>query len=125
MILLQIKQIEKIPRFIGKYYNKGVISLKDINEFNSFLEKLNFAVTSDDRYVTTIQDDIPKLLSFYIDKSKLNSEYKCKYEDELDISKSISNELYKFDTIYGSFNATIDYKDEYKCLILTIEDLQV
>ena len=120
---MQIKRVEKIPRFIGEYYNKGIVSLKDIEEFNTFLAKLNFAVTSDDKYVATIQDEVPKLLLFYIYKSKLNNEYECQYEDELDMPKSISNELYQFDTIYGSFKATLDYKDEYKCLILVTEDL--
>lgn len=122
MILLKIKYINNIPKFIGEYYNKGEISLEDINSFNSFLTKLNFSVTNDDKYVTTI-DEEPKLLKFYIDKSKLDRQYRCKYEEELNIAKSVSNELYKFDTIYGSFDATIDYKDEYKCLILVIEDL--
>ena len=119
---MRIKYINKIPIFIGKYYNMGLVTIDEINELNTLLMRPEYSITNDDKYVATI-NEAPYLLKFYIEKSKIDKFGNCKYEDELEISKSLSNELFGFDTIYGSFNAALDYNDEYKCLILKAEDL--
>lgn len=47
-------------------------------------------------YEAYITNDISKrFIQFYLEKSQLDHYYDCKYEDEKNISKSISNELFE------------------------------
>ena len=119
---MRIKYINKIPIFIGEYYNMGYITIDEINELNTLLMRPEYSIANGNKYVATI-NEAPYLLKFYIERSKIDKFGNCRYEDELEISKSLSNELYEFDTVYGPFKAALDYNDDYKCLILKTEDL--
>ena len=118
---MKIRSIRKIPRFIGEYFNEGILTYDDINEFSKLLVTLDYTLI-DDTKLTCILDCKPKFIDFYLDKSKLDKKYICKYEEELDIPKSIYNEIYTVELIYGgTTNVSLDYDEECNCLILNIE----
>ena len=118
---MKIRSIRKIPRFIGEYFNEGVLSYDDIGDFSKLLTTLDYTLIDDTKLIC-ILDNKPKFIDFYLDKSKLDRQYLCKYEDELDLPKSIANEIYTVELIYGGrVNISMDYDDECNCLILNIE----
>ena len=119
---MQIRSVTKIPKFIGLYFNEGKISLKEINEFSELLKNRCFTLLNDKSLVTVIEDK-SILVDFYLDKSRLDRNYNCKYEEELEISKSVYNEIYTVElSSGGKINVTLDFDYKCNCLILNIED---
>lgn len=108
----KIKQIVAVPTFIDKYIESkkdNQINSIILNDFCNIIKKLEYKI-NDSEYIFNVGDNytVKRFVNFYIDKSELSREYKCKYEDELDIPKSISNELF-----------TIEFED--KCIVLYIK----
>ena len=120
---MYIRKINKIPLFIGRYFNNGKISIDDINEFEKIIINSEYFFYDKNKYATKLKSK-PKLLDFYIEHSKLDNKYYCKYEDELDIPKSISNEIYKFEIVGDDIiAATIDFNEDENLLIINIEEI--
>lgn len=117
---LKILSVQSIPKFIGEYFNKGSIKLDDIHNFSEILLNNNFEKLYDDKYIVHLEEE-PKLIKFYLEKSKLDHYCRCKYEDELDISKSFTNECYKLKIDNDKIiSATFAYDEKFNLLILNI-----
>jgi len=117
-----IQSIVKIPRFIGEYFNIGLLSDRVIAEFSETLKRSYFTLDNDRCYICTLKEK-PEFIDFYINKSKLDDKYECIYENEIDIPKSIYNEIYVIEIDDGRvLNISLKYNDENDCLILNIED---
>lgn len=120
---LRILSVKSIPRFIGEYFNKNLISFDDIKEFSKILisTEFDYIEYSNNQYIGFL-DYTPKLIKFYKDKSKLDHYYRCKYEDELDIPKSISNEVYVLQLIDESIiSVSLLYNFDCNILVLNVE----
>ena len=91
-MILKIASIESIPRFIGLYFNEHQISMHEISQFDKLLNELYFTCIDTDEYITSTNHN--NFITFYLEKTRLDRYLNCKYEDELDIPKSISNELF-------------------------------
>ena len=103
---MKLNEFIAIPKFIDKYIdNNDSCSMSVIThdfcklmldlEFEEVYEngKCYYSVDSKNLYA------INRFIDFYIDKSKMDFKYTCKYELELNLGKSIMNELFilKFD----------------------------
>lgn len=120
---LRILSVKSIPRFIGEYFNKNLISFDDIKEFSKILisTEFDYLKHSNNQYIGFL-DYTPELIKFYKDKSKLDHYYRCKYEDELDIPKSISNEVYVLQLIDESIiSVSLLYNFDHNILVLNVE----
>lgn len=104
-----IISVETVPRFIGLYCNEKVISFESVSNFSKLLRSIVFNFVDPYTYKAYVpQNDF---INTYIDKSKLDIYLRCKYEDELDIPKSLENELFKV-KLHGG--AIVDiYIDNY------------
>ena len=89
---MKIHNIDKIPKFIGLYFNKDMIDLETINRFIKSLEYSSIEKYNDENIYRINYDPIDdnKFLNFYFLKSRVNLNNKCLYEEELEIPKSIS-----------------------------------
>lgn len=97
-----IIEIAEIPIFITEYMDSGKCDLE------SQLSKFKNLVTSKQADNINISNDIMTLVynleesdyeiryfaSFYIEASKLDDTLECKYENDLNMSKSFSNETF-------------------------------
>lgn len=120
-IKMRILSIKSIPRFIGEYFNKQLIDIETINEFSKLLTNIEFDWVSETEYIGVL-DYTPELIKFYKDKSKLDHYYRCKYEDELDIPKSIANETYGIQIDDGRIlYVTLSYNFDHDILVLNVE----
>lgn len=120
--MMYIESIKGIPVFIGKYFNAGKISIDDIKEFENILIKSEYFFYNKNKYATKLNSK-PALIDFYIKYSKVDIHGNCIYEDELDLPKSIYNEVYKLQVVGGNkINVSIDYINEENLLILNVED---
>ena len=120
---LRILSVKSIPRFIGEYFNKNLISFDDIKEFSKILisTEFDYLKHSNNQYIGFL-NYTPELIKFYKDKSKLDHYYRCKYEDELDIPKSISNEVYVLQLIDESIiSVSLLYNFDHNILVLNVE----
>ena len=97
---MKIKKIIRMPLFIEKYLLNNTLYLQEYydsfyNNINS-LDLVEYYNDKNERcFETNIYlSDMISFSSFYIVKSQLDYYYKCKYEDELNIPKSISNETF-------------------------------
>lgn len=118
---MKIKAVKKIPRFIGEYFNEGLLSTEDLEEFSKLLISLDYTILEEEKLVAVLDQESP-FINFYLEKSKLDSNYFCKYEDELDVPKSISNELFTIQiSDGGELQVYIEFDYEYNCLSLIIE----
>lgn len=116
---MRIINIAKIPMFITEYMDSGKCDLE------SQLSKFKNLVTSRQADNINISNDIMTLTynleesdyeiryfaSFYIESSKLDDTLACKYENELDISKSFSNETFSGTIRLGSEDSEEDSID--------------
>ena len=119
---MYIRSILGIPRFIGLYFNKGEVNSNYINEFSDVLLNSAYFSREPNKYFAILNYK-PKLIDFYIDKSKLDYNYRCKYEEELDIAKSIYNELYTIKIIGGKIlKVSLDYIENEDILVLNVEE---
>lgn len=118
-------ECEKLPIFINGYINKGFIDITDTHNFCRELLQTPFQISidRDGKSVYTFEIDnyfVKKFADFYIEKSKLDLKYNCKYEDELDIPKSIMNEFFIF--IIDGEKVSL-YIDSYKNNKLVMKNL--
>ena len=121
--MMYIKAIEEIPIFVGRYFNVGKISMTDINEFSDILKNSEFFFYDKNKYATKLKYK-PVLVYLYIKYSKLDRYGHCRYEEEIDLFKSISNEIYKLRLLGDEkINVTIDYNEEDNLLILNVEEI--
>ena len=54
-------------------------------------------VNNHDEYIFTVGENnytVRRFIEFYLDKSSLNSDLICKYEEELNLLQSVSNEVF-------------------------------
>lgn len=99
---MKLDEFVSYPKFIDKYIENGDTGLSIlVNDFCKVLIEINTIQTHvDDNgkniYYIKVGDNytIRRFVDFYIDKSKLSCKYECKYEDELDLPKSILNEVF-------------------------------
>ena len=118
---MKIKTINKLPRFIGEYFNEKIISYDELKAFSSLLLSLDYTLLDDNKLICVL-DTKPAFVDFYLEKSRLDEHYFCKYEDELEVPKSISNEIYKIELESGGkIEVLLDFDDNSNCLILNIE----
>ena len=118
---MRIKSVIRIPKFIGEYFNKDIISLDEIKSFSEFLLSIDYTLLDNGQLIYYI-DNKPEFINFYLEKSKLDNYYFCKYEDELDIPKSVSNETYTVELESGGkVDVLLDFDDNSNCLILNVE----
>ena len=118
---MKIKSIVKIPRFIGEYFNNEVLSIDMIKDFSNLLLSLNYTLVDDEKLIC-ILDEKPEIVDFYLDKSRLDDHYNCKYEDEVGVPKSISNEIYLIELESGGkVEVVLEFDEEYNCLMLNME----
>ena len=120
---MYIKSIKGIPVFVGRYFNTGKISITDINEFDDILKNSEFFFYGKNKYATRLKYK-PVLVYLYIKYSKLDRYGNCRYENDLNISKSVSNEIYTLKILGDEeIKVTLDYDDEDSLLILNVEDI--
>ena len=98
---MKIKEFISIPKFIDKYINKNECGVENFtHDFCKIMMELEFECKPNGEnsniYLFDSKDNysIKRFLEFYFNKSKLDYKFKCTYEDELNLSKSISNELF-------------------------------
>lgn len=98
---MKIKGFISIPAFIEKYIYKNEPGLENItHDFCKFIMDLDYEEYVNDKgnliykFNTNENYSVKRFIEFYFDKSKLDTEYNCKYEDELKLTKSISNEIF-------------------------------
>lgn len=101
---MKITNIIEIPSFISSYITKGIDDIDyQLHSFCRFLlnRKIDsFKIDEDENYqfeyiVDETSYDIKYFINFYLEKSELNCKYECLYETETDISKSVTNEIFK------------------------------
>ena len=117
---MKLTAINKLPRFIGEYFNAEMISHYEIKAFSNLLLSLDYTLLDDNKLICVL-DNKPEFIDFYITKSKLDEHYFCKYEDELGVPKSISNETYTVELEGGKVDVLLEFDDECNCLILNME----
>lgn len=126
-------EIEQIPIFLERYMNQDPKLESLIHTFCKYLLfekpvkiiKNTFLHGSEDKPTTvtlidtvySIKDStIQKFCDFYFDKSKMDNHFLCKYEDELNISKSLYNECFyitiKDGTVYRNGFFYLDTYEE-------------
>ena len=119
---MRILSVKSIPRFIGEYFNKKLIDIKTINEFSKLLTTIEFDYFKNENRYYGYLSYTPELIKFYKDKSKLDHYYRCKYEDELGLPKSVSNEIYSVQLDNNEIiNVTLLYDFKFNILILNVE----
>ena len=119
---MRILSVKSIPRFIGEYFNKKLIDIKTINEFSKLLPTIEFDCFKNENRYYGYLSYTPELIKFYKDKSTLDHYYRCKYEDELDIPKSVANETYGIQIDDGRIlYVTLLYNFDHNILILNVE----
>lgn len=124
---MRILSVKSIPRFIGEYFNKKLIDIETINEFSKLLTTTKFDQLKYNKYSSKAEyigvlNYTPELIKFYKDKSTLDHYYRCKYEDELDIPKSVANETYGIQIDDGRIlYVTLLYNFDHNILILNVE----
>ena len=119
---MRILSVKSIPRFIGEYFNKKLIDIKTINEFSKLLTTIEFDYFKNENRYYGYLSYTPELIKFYKDKSTLDHYYRCKYEDELDIPKSVANETYGIQIDDGRIlYVTLLYNFDHNILILNVE----
>lgn len=120
---MRILSVKSIPRFIGEYFNKKLIDIETINEFSKLLTTIEFDYfKSNNNWFYGSLPYTPELIKFYKDKSTLDHYYRCKYEDELDIPKSVANETYGIQIDDGRIlYVTLLYNFDHNILILNVE----
>ncbi len=116
---MKITNIIEVPLFISNYINKGIDDIDyQLHSFCRFLlnRKIDsFKMEEDENYqfeynIDNTSYDIKYFINFYLEKSELNCKFECLYETETDISKSVSNEIFKveLETDDGSKLDTIE-----------------
>lgn len=104
---MKITNIIEIPKFISIYINKGI---DDIDyQLHSFCKYLlnrkvdSFSIDSEtedineyrfEYIVDATSYDIKYFINFYLDKLKLDYKFNCLYEEETELPKSLSNEIF-------------------------------
>lgn len=118
---MRINKFVSIPEFIKAYIDKEESGLDTItHDFCGTLLDLEFATVIDalsgnNNTKYTIKTDIysvRRFLDFYMQKSSLDSQLHCEYEDELDLPKSITNEL--FTIVLDNDSIELVYIDDYE-----------
>lgn len=91
-----IEKVLEIPKFISLYIDKGYIQKELVDLFvQQLLENEYKSIANYDNTITLKFDLFNKgFVDFYLDKSRLDREFKCIYEDDLDIGQSILNEIF-------------------------------
>lgn len=118
---MKIRTVKKVPRFIGEYFNEGILSKDDLSNISKLLVDLDYTIIEEEKLVAIVDEPSP-LIDFYIEKSKLDCRYFCKYEDELGVPKSISSETFIIETMNGGeLEVYIDFDYDCNCLTLIIE----
>lgn len=98
---MKFVDIIEIPKFIEKYISvNGYMIEKYTHTFCAYLLKTEFEKIIDKsnniKYMADVNDKtISCCIDFYLDKSELNYYYECKYESEIGVPKSITNEIFK------------------------------
>lgn len=91
-----IEKVLEIPKFILLYVDRGYIQKELVDLFVQQLLQNEYKSTANYDNTITLEFDLfnKGFVEFYLDKSKLDREFNCKYEDELDIGQSIMNEIF-------------------------------
>lgn len=119
---MYVREIKEIPTFIGKYFNINEVFIDDIKEFHEILLNSEYYFYDKNKYATKLKYK-PALVDFYIKHSKIDRYGNCLYEDELDLVKSISYEIYKLRVVGGEIKSfSIDFDEEESLLILKLEE---
>ena len=91
-----IEKVLEIPKFISLYIDKGYIQKELVDLFVQQLLENEYKSTANYDNTITLKFDLfnKGFVDFYLDKSRIDREFKCIYEDELDIGQSILNEIF-------------------------------
>lgn len=91
-----IEKVLEIPKFISLYIDKGYIQKELVDLFVQQLLENEYKSTANYDNTITLKFDLfnKGFVDFYLDKSRLDREFKCIYEDDLDIGQSIMNEVF-------------------------------
>ena len=119
---MYIREIKGIPMFIGRYFNLGKISIEDIKEFNKILLNSEYYLYNKNKYAVKLKYK-PAFVDFYIKYSKVDRYGNCRYEDELDLPKSVYYETFNLIVVGGEIKSiSLDFDEEESILILNVED---
>ena len=123
---MHIKNIRKIPRFVGEYFNLGIITEQDLKDLSKIITTDDYCILNEEKLIKIV-DINSEIINFCLNKSKINRYYRCKYEDEIDIPKCLASDIMVVELDNGScISVTIDdFDNEYNCLILKIEDYNI
>lgn len=117
---MKFVDIIDIPVFIKSYIadDKSRVIENFTHTFCKYIMDMDFIKFVDNNgevlFISNINDNAVKdYILFCIDKSKLDYQYRCKYEDEKDIAKSLSNEV---------FAIKLDNEDIVKLYIKSFEN---
>lgn len=124
--MFKITEIKDIPVFIDKYISEdksGRLS-NDAHFFCNVVKNLDFTRITDNRnktlYRATVTDKLP-IIDFYLKKSRLDHKYECLYEVELNLPKSIDNELFKASYEDKEFSFSIEHYCDDELIIEIIK----
>ena len=98
----ELEEIISIPNFIQKYIETETEHFNNVivNDFCNIIKNAKYSinhVNNHDEYIFTVGENnytVRRFIEFYLDKSSLNSNLICKYEEELNLSQSVSNEVF-------------------------------
>lgn len=90
---MQILSVESIPKILGLYFNENHVSIDDLHNFKSIFKGELITIFEDNKYVVCFNQRY-KVIDFLLEKTKLDRYYNCKYEEDLQIPKSVSNESF-------------------------------
>lgn len=116
--MMKIYGFRSIPEFIQKYIDRNEPGLDTItHDFCEMLMELYYdnKIDNDGKLVFIFETDnysVRRFVEFYFEKSKLDSKHYCKYEDELGLPKSLTNEF--FTLILDNEDVRVMYIESYE-----------
>ena len=98
---MEITAIKQYPVFLQKYIESDTELSHMLDKFKNFIvnkETTSIQMLNNNIFLEYYLDEsdfnIRYLVNYYLEKSSLDNKYECKYEMDLGIPKSISNEVF-------------------------------
>lgn len=98
----KLEEIVSVPNFIQKYVTIETEHFSNaiLVDFCNIIKNAEYFINHVDNheeYIFNVGENnytVKRFIEFYLDKSSLKSDLSCKYEEELDLAESVSNEVF-------------------------------
>lgn len=98
----KLEEIVSVPTFIQKYIEKEAEHFSNVIlvDFCNIIKNAKYSinhVNNHEEYIFNVGENnytVKRFIEFYLDKSLLKNDLSCRYEEELDLPKSVSNEVF-------------------------------